>query len=89
MKKSRLTLQGHEQKDIERFTVLENKIPSHEDIKVIVHSEINGNFEEIKNHLSSQDITMKALVWLAKGILGGIGLVIVGVIVNFITMGKI
>ena len=92
MKKSRLTLQGHEQKDIERFTILENKIPSHQDIEGIVHGEINGNFEEIKNHLESQDMDsasiktdMKWMKWAVMGMMSGIGLIVVGLFVNYLS----
>ena len=86
----------HEENDNERF----DKTPKLDEIKEVVgkavDEKINGKLiglkqdnSDIKEHLKTQDLTMKWLVWLATGILTGIGLVIVGVITNWITSGKL
>ncbi len=80
---------SHEENDIKRFAVL----PSKEDIiKVVgdtVDVKINGKLTKIQSHLENQDIVMMWLTRLAVGIITGIGLVIVGVIVNLLTGTKL
>ena len=93
LKEVRDAQKDHEEKDIKRFATLTEKIPTKEDLTKIVGNtvdeKINGKLVELKSHLEKQDVVMIWLTRLAVGIISGVGLVIVGVIVNLLTNTKL
>lgn len=80
-----LNQQQHEALDVTRFA----SIPSKEDmIKIVgetVDVKINGKLIALKEHLNNQDSDMQWIKWAVKGVMAGIGVLIITVIANIIS----
>ncbi len=89
-------MERHELADNERF----DKIPTRDDIvKVVgdaVDVKINGKLVglkqdnvDLKEHLKTQDLDMQWIKYAVKGVLGGLGLIFVGLVINILSGGKL